>query len=323
MAETNKNLINNSFKLEVLIEEAVQKVSQAQPWPCHFKLRAQELKLLSDFLNIGNVKSMLEIGCGNAFGAVLFSDKADRIVATDLPDYNLATSTIGLNCAGRLIQSLNISNISLLASQAERLPFADESFDLIFSAYVLEHLNNKKEVVNEMRRVLKKNGVVIAVVPNFMERLYAPLHFYPYLFKRGIIYFLKFLGLSFRDDNNTVVANKEAEQAGAPLSLQKRTKKFFKDYPNFPFCEPHGNYKCWRDEFLSHLPRNWKNLFEHNGLKVAGLYSTMFVPHNFLSIFSEQTAYFIYSKSIPLTKKIGKNPILKYLGYSLCLVVQK
>lgn len=320
---SDKNLINNSFRLEALIEETVQKVPETQPWPYHFRLRGQELRLLFDFLNIGKFERMLEIGCGNAFGSVLFSDKANRIMATDLPDYNLATSSIGLNYAGRLIQSLNISNISLLASQAERLPFADESFDLIFSAYVLEHLNNKKKVINEMRRVLKKNGLIIAIIPNFMERLYAPLHFYPYLFQRGIIYFLKLLGFSFKNGNNTVVASKEVKQARAPLSLLKRIKKFLKDYPNFPFCEPHGNYKCWRDEFLSHLPKSWKNLFEYNGLKVIGLYSTMFIPHNFLSIFSEKVAYFVYSKSIPLTKKVGKNPIFKYLGYSLCLIVQK
>lgn len=317
---TDKNLINNSFRSEALVEEALKKVSEAQPWPCHFKLRTQELKLLFDFFNIGKFERMLEIGCGNAFCSILFSDRANKIMATDLPNFHLATNTIGLNYADRLIQSLNISNISLLASCAERLPFADESFDLVFSAYVLEHLNDKKKAIDEMKRVLKKNGIAIAFVPNFMERLYAPLHFYPYLLQKGIIYLLKLLGFSFRGNNNTVVAGKEAR---VPLSLQKRVKKFLKDYPNFPCCEPHGNYKCWRDELLSHLPKSWKNLFECNGLKVRGLYATMFVPHNFLSFFSEKAAYLSYAKSISLTRKIANHPIFKYLGYSLCLVARK
>lgn len=322
---SSKNFIEKISIPELLAEEATEKVLEVQPWPYHFKLRTQELSLLFDFLNIGNVKRMLEIGCGNAFGSVLFSDKANKIVATDLPNYNLATHTVGLNYADRLIRSLNINNISLLASQAEELPFADESFDLIFSAYVLEHVNNnkKKKVINEMKRVLKKNGLVIAIVPNFMERLYAPLHFYPYLFQRGIIYFLKLLGISFIDNNNTVVADKEVKQQNSPLPFLKRLKKFLKDYPNFPFCGPHGNYRCWGEEFLSHLPKKWKNLFEDNGLKIIDLYSIMFIPLNFLTLFSEKVAYFTYLKSIFLTRKIGRNPILKYLGYSLCLVVQK
>lgn len=320
---SGRNSIDNGSRLELLTQEAVEKVPETQPWPYYFKIKAQELRLLFDFLDVGRVERMLEIGCGNAFGSVLFSDKANKIVATDLPNYNLATHTIGLNNAARLIQSLNISNILLLACQAEELPFADESFDLLFSTCVLEHVNNKKEVINEMKRVLKKSGIVIAIVPNFMERLSAPLHFYPYLFKRGIIYFLKLLGFSINNKKNTVVANKEAKQLNLPLPLIKRVKKFSKDYPNFPFCEPHGNYKCWRDEFSSHLPKNWKNLFEYNDLKVIGLYSTMFIPFNFLTLFSEKVAYSTYLKSIPMTKKIGDNPVLKYLGYSLCLVVQK
>lgn len=173
-----------------------------------------------------------------------------------------------------------------------------------------------------MKRVLKKDGIAIAIVPNFTERLYAPLYFYPYLLQRGIIYFLKVFGFSFTD-NNTVLASKEEKQQNSPLSFSRRVKKFLKDYPNFPFCEPHGNYRSWGEEFLNHFPKKWKNLFEDNGLKLVGFYSTMFIPHNFLSIFSEKVAYFIYSKSISLTKKIGKNPIFKYLGYSLCLVAQK
>ena len=320
---SSENLINKSFKLEVLVQEAEEKASEIQPWPYHFKLRAQELRLLFDFLNIGKTKRMLEIGCGNAFGSILFSDKADKIVTTDLPNYNLATNNLGLDNASKLIQTLNISNITLLASEAEALPFVDESFDLIFSVYVLEHLNNKEKAVNEMKRVLKKKGFAIAIVPNFMERLYAPLHFYPYLFKRAVIYFLKPFGFSFIKNKNTVVTESAQKQQGLPISLSERIKKFFKDYPNFPFCEPHGNYKCWRDEFLNHLPKKWRSLFEYNGLKVIGLYSTMLIPYNFLTVFSEKTAYHVYLKSISLTKSIGKKPISKYLGYSLCLLVQK
>ncbi len=211
-------------RLKLLAEKATEMASETQPWPYQFKLRAQELSLLFDFINIGKVEKMLEIGCGNAIGSVLFSDRVDKIVATDLPIYNLATHTVGLNYAERLIRSININNISLLACQAEELPFADESFDLVFSAFVLEHVNSKKRTVNEIKRVLKKNGLAIAMVPNFMERLYAPLHFYPYLFQRGIIYVLKLLGFSFIDNNNTVVVNKEVKQHGLPLPFSKRFK---------------------------------------------------------------------------------------------------
>jgi len=310
------------IKLETLTYQAERRAADTQPWPYHFKLKTQELKLLFNFLNIEKVGTMLEIGCGNAFNSVLFSDKADKIIATDLPDYSLGTSTIGIEHAGKLIQELNIENIDLLSCRAEKLPFNDESFDLVFSSFVLEHVDDKEGAVSEMRRVLKKDGIIIALVPNFMERLSAPLHFYPYLFKRGLVYFLRLLGFSAVNNDNTVVAGREGAGA-ATLPFSKRIKKFLKDYPNFPCCSPHGNYRCWRDEFLSHLPWRWKRLFEAKGLKIKALYSTMFVPHNFLTAFSEKTAYTAYLKTAPLTKRIGKKPVFKYLGYSLCLVAQK
>jgi SAM-dependent methyltransferase len=50
---------------------------------------------------------------------------------------------------------LNIEN--------EKLPFKDESFDYVFLMNVLEHLNNRKEVLSEIRRVLKNTRIDAAV----------------------------------------------------------------------------------------------------------------------------------------------------------------
>lgn len=46
------------------------------------------------------------------------------------------------------------------------LPFEDNSFDLVFSIYVLEHVNNPAELVEEIRRVLRPGGIFLALTPN-------------------------------------------------------------------------------------------------------------------------------------------------------------
>lgn len=51
----------------------------------------------------------------------------------------------------------------------ERLPFADASFDLIFSHEVLEHVRDDRACVEEMVRVARPGGRLIVFVPN---RLY-------------------------------------------------------------------------------------------------------------------------------------------------------
>jgi len=53
---------------------------------------------------------------------------------------------------------------------AESLPFLDESFDLIISFDVLEHIGDDKKAIKEMYRVLKRGGRVFLETPN-RERL--------------------------------------------------------------------------------------------------------------------------------------------------------
>ena len=57
---------------------------------------------------------------------------------------------------------------------AERLPFADDSFDAVFSYAVLEHVKQPFLAAREISRVLKPHGVLRVVVP-FLQ----PLHGFP------------------------------------------------------------------------------------------------------------------------------------------------
>lgn len=48
---------------------------------------------------------------------------------------------------------------------AERLPFADESFDLIIANHLLEHVSQPAQALAEFRRCLKHGGLLIAQTP--------------------------------------------------------------------------------------------------------------------------------------------------------------
>jgi SAM-dependent methyltransferase len=60
-----------------------------------------------------------------------------------------------------------------------RIPFEDESFDVVFSSEVFEHVFNIDEVVDEIRRVLKPDGQLIITIPFGF-----PEHEEPYDFAR-------------------------------------------------------------------------------------------------------------------------------------------
>ena len=50
----------------------------------------------------------------------------------------------------------------------KRLPFEDDSFDLVTSLDVVEHLDDDVAGLKEMRRVLRPNGRILLFVPAFM-----------------------------------------------------------------------------------------------------------------------------------------------------------
>ncbi len=52
----------------------------------------------------------------------------------------------------------------------EALSFADDSFDLIVSNDVLEHVNDPQMAIKEMQRVLKPQGQVLMSVPFYIDR---------------------------------------------------------------------------------------------------------------------------------------------------------
>lgn len=62
-----------------------------------------------------------------------------------------------------------------------KLPFEDNSVDLIYASHVLEYFDAKEagEVLNEWRRVLITDGILRLAVPNFetMVRLYNDRHY--------------------------------------------------------------------------------------------------------------------------------------------------
>ncbi|MEJ7711027.1 MAG: class I SAM-dependent methyltransferase [Pyrinomonadaceae bacterium] len=51
---------------------------------------------------------------------------------------------------------------------AERLPYADKSFDLVTALDVVEHLDDDVAGLKEMRRVLRPGGRSLLFVPAFM-----------------------------------------------------------------------------------------------------------------------------------------------------------
>jgi len=101
---------------------------------------------------------VLEAGCG--VGA------QTKIIAPKNPESNFLSidlSETSLREARELIQSLHITNVEFRQADIYHLPFTDETFDSVLICFVLEHLQNPKAALRELKRVVKQGGTMMAI----------------------------------------------------------------------------------------------------------------------------------------------------------------
>lgn len=96
---------------------------------------------------------ILDIGCGTADLSLAFA-RLGPVVGCDFCHPMLC---IG---ARKALRSRIHQPVSLLGADALMLPFADASFDVVVSAFVLRNLANIDRGLREMRRVLRPGGVM-------------------------------------------------------------------------------------------------------------------------------------------------------------------
>jgi SAM-dependent methyltransferase len=73
---------------------------------------------------------------------------------------------------------IDYKNVKIV-SDIDRLPFRDNSIDILINIAVLEHVKNPEGVVEEIDRVLKPGGMVYSYIP-FLQ----PFHASPFDYKR-------------------------------------------------------------------------------------------------------------------------------------------
>jgi SAM-dependent methyltransferase len=95
---------------------------------------------------------ILENGCGVGMYVERLAQQGGQVIGLEY-DFERAAEA-----HGRAVLIVNAAG--------EGLPFPDESFDLILSHEVLEHVQDDRLAVREMVRVLRMGGMLVVFVPN-------------------------------------------------------------------------------------------------------------------------------------------------------------
>jgi SAM-dependent methyltransferase len=141
-------------------------------------------------------------------------------------------------------------NERVLLYDGKTIPFTDDYFDFVFSSNVLEHIQDYAGFQQEIRRVLKSDGIAIHILPTHYWKFWTLISHYPALFK--IIYQKIF---SCKDISTTL----------APNSAKKSIKKLA---INTLFPERHGEFGNRFTEYYYFMPKTWIKKFIGSGWKI-------------------------------------------------------
>lgn len=105
------------------------------------------------------VGEVLDIGCADGYFSkiLLASTRAKRLVGIDV----LRAS---VNYAKKRYRK--VPQLTFKVADAHTLPFRANSFSAVFSIESLEHVIDPQRAIFEMRRVLKKNGYMVILIPS-------------------------------------------------------------------------------------------------------------------------------------------------------------
>lgn len=152
-----------------------------------------ESQILSLFVCGKRYKKILDVGCGTAFYYPLISERTDEIYGVDFSE-NM------LRHAREFCKTSKINNAKFYLSDAKKLPFDDNEFDLVFCFDFLHHVENVDEVLKEMFRVAKNGGIIGAIETNplnpvmlIFNLLYSPvehgiLKTFPFIIKNKLTF---------------------------------------------------------------------------------------------------------------------------------------
>jgi SAM-dependent methyltransferase len=99
---------------------------------------------------------VLDVGCGNGYVLSQYAKFGAAVCGVDL------TQTAIDLCNARF--ALAALKGDFRPTDGDRLPFEDESFDIACSMGVLHHIEDPRQMIAEMRRVLKPGGRVILML---------------------------------------------------------------------------------------------------------------------------------------------------------------
>ncbi|PSQ45048.1 SAM-dependent methyltransferase [Halobacteriales archaeon SW_6_65_15] len=123
------------------------------PFIWNEEMRAEALTML----DVEEGDRVLDVGCGTGFATEGLLEHTENVHGLDQSVHQLekAWDKLGKH-----------DPVSFYRGDAERLPFKDDTFDVVWSSGSIEYWPDPVATLRDMRRVVKPGGQVLVVGPN-------------------------------------------------------------------------------------------------------------------------------------------------------------
>ena len=119
------------------------------------------LRAYEEAVRLASGKQVLDLGCNNGYGSAMLSSTAASVMGVDVSRSAIAAAQ----------QTHSRENLTFQVIDGGRLPFDDNSFDMVVSCQVIEHISDTKAFLQEIIRVLRRDGSLFLTTPNAEIRL--------------------------------------------------------------------------------------------------------------------------------------------------------
>lgn len=125
---------------------------------------------------------ILDIGAGNGISSLSFALRGYSVTALE-PDIS---DSVGSGAIEWLKENYKLTNLTIITSFGEEMPFDDNTFDLVYARQVMHHAYDLPQFAKSMHRVVKRGKFLLTVrdhvISNNKEKekflQHHPLHIY-------------------------------------------------------------------------------------------------------------------------------------------------
>ena len=173
-------------------------------------------------LDLVKNKNVLDIASGEGYGSYLLASVATHVTGVDINSDAIEYAR----------QKYQLPNIDFCVGSCESIPLADKSVEIVVSFETIEHHDKHQEMIREIYRVLKDDGLLIISSPN--KKFYSDIPSFNNEFHIKELYFDEFHDLLRQYFPNVELYGQRVLKSSVitPLSSKSRLFKHFQSQEN-------------------------------------------------------------------------------------------